>query len=1103
VVFGTRITDAVLALEEAEKRIAKEREQKTGALNLRGLELETLPDSIATLSHLRILLLGRDKMDIGLAFGGELDLGFDSDLSFPSMTNPICYPLLNLAVIERLDELIALGLNGCHIDVKAQWKQLAKIRFLDLGYASSVDLVDLSTLPSLLALNLTGIKIEKIAGLDKLLQLQRLNLSETGFQNTKELDPLMRLQKLNLSSNKMAQINDVDKLTQLIQLDLSRNEIEQIEGLNELTQLQSLNLSENEIEQIKGLSKLTQLQNLDLSANAIEQIEGLDKLTELEILNLHSNWGINKIEGLNTLIHLESLDVSDNEIEKIEGLDGMESLNELILNRNNIERIEGLEHLTKLSNLELSGLNLIEFPESLLCQAELKTLLCYESQINNIPPAILSDTHGDNCLERVKQYFLSLKSGHQTISDTKLMVLGNGQIGKTQICRRLCGEVYDPDIPSTHGVLVKQAVLADSEGSQLKLNLWDFGGQEIYHGTHSLFFNSLQTIFLVMWLPDAENQQTHTVGGMKFRNHPLDYWLEHVNQQNSESNTTTTVIVAQTQCDKPQDGEINLPVAVDVKTRFPFVKVVTTSSKSTDGLDELIPAIRKAITYNQQNSSQHQIANSWMRVKTQLEKWITQDSVKPESQRSHQLLSYQSFVELCQGKDEPSLDVNLIVTDAAAETLLHLLHHTGVVFYKKGLFNDQILLDQNWALNAIYAVFHRQAALQRITENMGMFYAEDLGYWLWNEQGHSKEEQALFLQMMQSCGVCFSYGLSQSKKAVYVVPELLPEGEDGYVRAVIEKNWLDKDNEIFSEQYEVNLLHNALFNRILKLIGQRAGEGATYWKNGLLTFESGYKSWLMFERKMHSDWQGIFTLSARGGEAKKLLSDMTLLLEKEQQNWNVQLTKSTKKTASNVKKTIDINQLSFDKSFPEIYISYKWNDKTAPHENREQIVEQFCLGAENKGIKVIRDTTSLQIGDKISAFMERLGAGKRVIVIFSDAYLKSPYCMFELYKVCLNCSTDVTTFAHKVKVFRLQGVQIDSPKDRIQHAIFWKKQFEELTELLDEHGLDVLGKEDFAQYKCIGQFYQNIGDILQEISDTLVPQTFEQLLDYGLAGLQH
>jgi hypothetical protein len=40
------------------------------------------------------------------------------------------------------------------------------------------------------------------------------------------------------------------------------------------------------------------------------------------------------------------------------------------------------------------------------------------------------------------------------------------------------------------------------EKPRVGLNLWDFGGQDIYHGSHTLLLHG-QTIFLVLWTPCA------------------------------------------------------------------------------------------------------------------------------------------------------------------------------------------------------------------------------------------------------------------------------------------------------------------------------------------------------------------------------------------------------------------------------------------------------------------------------------------------------------------------------------------------------------------------------------------------------------------------
>jgi internalin A len=39
----------------------------------------------------------------------------------------------------------------------------------------------------------------------------------------------------------------------------------------------------------------------------------------------------------------------------------------------------------------------------------------------------------------------------------------------------------------------------------------------------------------------------------------------------------------------------------------------------------------------------------------------------------------------------------------------------------------------------------------------------------------------------------------------------------------------------------------------------------------------------------------------------------------------------------------------------------------------------------------------MRSGDLISGFMKRIGRADRVIVVLSDKYLRSPYCMTELH----------------------------------------------------------------------------------------------------------
>lgn len=95
------------------------------------------------------------------------------------------------------------------------------------------------------------------------------------------------------------------------------------------------------------------------------------------------------------------------------------------------------------------------------------------------------------------------------------------------------------------------------------------------------------------------------------------------------------------------------------------------------------------------------------------------------------------------------------------------LHRAGQVFWRTELFDQQVLLDQAWALSGIYAVLDRASTLPIIRGRDGEFTRELLSALVWGE--YSLQEQLLFLSMMQQCGVCFVISTG-----VYIAPGLLP-----------------------------------------------------------------------------------------------------------------------------------------------------------------------------------------------------------------------------------------------------------------------------------------------------------------------------------------
>jgi internalin A len=256
----------------------------------------------------------------------------------------------------------------------------------------------------------------------------------------------------------------------------------------------------------------TRSESLDLSELGLKRVpEELLELDWLRELNLNENGiGADGARALAGLVNLTTLDLAHN---------GVIDLSLFL-------------HLKKLRKLDCSGCRVEQAPPELWEMPSLEEVILYETELPSVPQEVLSQSPYGSCLQRLRAHYMDLKGGKSEITDFKLMLLGNGRVGKTQICRRLQGQEYDEDIPSTHGVKIGAALLAVSQ-HPATLRIWDFGGQDIYHGTHALFLKS-RAIFMPVWTPESEACHEHNYGGFTFRNQPLGYWLDYVREFGGE-----------------------------------------------------------------------------------------------------------------------------------------------------------------------------------------------------------------------------------------------------------------------------------------------------------------------------------------------------------------------------------------------------------------------------------------------------------------------------------------------------------------------------------------------------------------------------------------
>ena len=283
-------------------------------------------------------------------------------------------------------------------------------------------------------------------------------------------------------------------------------------------------------------------------------------------------------------------------------------------------------------------------------------LIIGSPKIMDVPPEVLIG----NCANALAAHFTDLGENAVQMDQVKLTILGNGRVGKTQLTRVLCGLDMREDDESTHGIDVISHRVFDDE-TLPTARIWDFGGQDIYHGTHALFMNG-RAINLIAWNEISENTAFHEHGGMRFENEKLAYWVEFTRRLSGQTNP---LIIVQTYCDKPGSGKIFPPIEKDALEKFDYYNHVNFGAQSKIGLISLKEALEGALNY----VPRPLIGEGRQKVKTGIEA-IIQD--KPDQK----FLSFETFESMCAksgGISDPEL-------------FAQYLHHADVVFYRKGLF---------------------------------------------------------------------------------------------------------------------------------------------------------------------------------------------------------------------------------------------------------------------------------------------------------------------------------------------------------------------------------------------------------------------------------
>jgi len=553
---------------------------------------------------------------------------------------------------------------------------------------------------------------------------------------------------LNISYNQLTTLPpEITELTNLTEIYLYGNQLTTLPPeITKLTNLTVLVLSGNQLTTLPHeIAKLTNLAELYLSGNQLTSLPPeIAKLTNLTVLDLFDNQLTSLPPGIMKLTNLSRLDLSGNQLTSLPpGITKLTNLNMLDLTGNQLTTLPPeITKLTNLTRLDLSGNQLTSLPPGITKLTNLTRLDLSENPLESPPPEIV-----EQGVEAIFVYLRKLIEGAVEQNEAKLILVGQGDVGKTCLAKRLIYEEFIED-KTTEGIdILEWGVTAPTpEEEEIRLNVWDFGGQEIYHATHQ-FFLTKRSVYLLVWNARKSRDYEH-----------IYYWLHTIEAFGEDS----PIILVLSKSNE-RDDDLNMK---DIRDKFPQI-VGLYKVDSEDGRG--IPALKEAICQTAWDLPHMRTPwiESWFNVRERLE------------EDGRNWIEYNEFRQICMsdGLDGKETDI-----------LDESLHYLGVILHFRDRLEltNMVILKPDWATGAFYKVLDTQSVKNR----GGILLHSELEE-IWDASIYPADIYPKLLELMNKFELAYKLPDERS----HLVAELLPSTEPDF-------EWDDVDNLRFYYRYD-------------------------------------------------------------------------------------------------------------------------------------------------------------------------------------------------------------------------------------------------------------------------------------------------------------
>jgi internalin A len=628
-----------------------------------------------------------------------------------------------------------------------------------------------------------------------------------------------------MTNEELLEVIEYAATNKSIELDLSCENITTLPSeIGQLINLEKLNLRYNQLTSLpREIGKLTNLNFLYLYGNKLVSLPSeIGQLVNLKILNVNGNKLISLPKEIGQLINLITLNIHSNNLRSLP--------------------VE-IGQLTHLSELNLDG----NFSLSLAAEIRVK-----------------------GCREIIDFYKQQLEHETDLLYEAKLLILGEGGAGKTTLAKKIQFSDYQlKEENSTQGIDVIQWQFSLDNGKEFRVNIWDFGGQEIYHTTHQFFLTKRSLYALVV---DTRKEDTD-----------FYYWLNIVELLSENS----PLLIVKNEKQERQ-REIN---ERQLRGQFTNLKETLSTNFATQrGLPEILKQIKHHISNLPHVGTE--LPKTWVKVREELER----------ESRNH--ISLDEYINICEQTGFTRREDKLQLSE--------YLHDLGVClhFQEDELLMKTVILKPTWGTDAVYKVLDNPLVIN----NQGRFTRDDLNQ-IWHEKKYITMQSEL-LRLMMNFKLCYEI---PSAPKTYIVPQLLTLNQPDYT-------WDESENLLL--RYEYEFMPKGILTRFIVEMHAWIESQSCVWKSGVVLNKDGARAEVTELYRYH---KGEIRIRVSGKRQRDLLTTIRHELGKIHDSYNSADDRLNKVQRLKYKTLVPCNcdtcKSSQNRHFYKLDILYNFQDK--------------------------------------------------------------------------------------------------------------------------------------------------------------------------------